>query len=139
YLGDLVNRPEFTPEARTPDPARMVEGYHHAAMTLNFIRSLLDAGFADLHHPEYWDLGFLQHAALPEDLRREYRQMTARLAEGLRFMEAVGERPIDEISRTEFFTSHEGLNLLYESAQTRTVPRRAGYYNLTTHLPWLGD
>jgi 3-deoxy-7-phosphoheptulonate synthase len=108
-------------------------------MTLNFIRSLLDAGFADLHHPEYWDLGFLHHAGLPEDLRREYRQMTSSLADGLRFMEAVGERSIDEISRTEFFTSHEGLNLLYESAQTRTVPRRSGFYNLTTHLPWLGD
>jgi 3-deoxy-7-phosphoheptulonate synthase len=39
----------------------------------------------------------------------------------------------------EFFTSHEGLNLLYESAGTRTVPRRAGHYNLTTHFPWIGD
>lgn len=139
YYGDLVNRAEFTPEARRPDPARMVEGYQHAALTLNFIRSLLEGGFADLHHPEYWDLGFLRHAALPPELRVEYERMTERLGDGLRFMEAIGERRVEEISRMEFFTSHEGLNLLYESAQTRRVPRREGHYNLTTHLPWIGE
>ena len=139
FYGDLVNRAEFTEEARRPDPFRMVEGYQHAALTLNFIRSLLEGGFADLHHPEYWDLGFMRHAALPEDLRQDYRRMTDRLADGLKFMEAIGERSVDEMHRAEFFTSHEGLNLLYESAQTRRVPRREGYYNLSTHLPWIGD
>jgi 3-deoxy-7-phosphoheptulonate synthase len=139
YYGDLVNREEFTAEARRPDPARMLEGYTHAAMTLNFIRALMDGGFADIHHPEYWDLDFMSHAGLPEELRDEYRRMTERLAEGLRFMEAIGERSIDQLHSVEFFTSHEGLNLLYESAQTRTVPRRAGFYNLSTHMPWLGD
>ncbi len=139
YFGDLVNRAEFTPEARTPDPRRMIDAYHHAAMTLNFIRSLLDGGFADLHHPEYWDLGFMRHAGLPGELREEYTRTAQRLADGLEFMEAIGERTVDQLSRVEFFTSHEGLNLLYESAQTRKVPRREGYYNLSTHLPWLGE
>lgn len=139
YYGDLVNGVDFTAEARRPDPERMVVGYQHAAMTLNFIRSLLDGGFADLHHPEYWDLGFLRHAALPIEVRAEYERMTQRLSDGLRFMEAVGERTVAELTRMEFFTSHEGLNLLYESAQTRKVPRRGGYYNLTTHLPWIGE
>jgi 3-deoxy-7-phosphoheptulonate synthase len=54
-------------------------------------------------------------------------------------MEAMGETTIDELSRAEFFTSHEGLHLHYESAQTRTVPRRPGHYDLTTHLPWIGE
>lgn len=139
YYGDLVNRPEFDADARRPDPRRMVEGYTHAALTLNFIRALIDGGFADLHHPEYWDLGFMKHAGLPEDLRAEYARMTERLAEGLKFMEAIGEKSVDQLTRVEFFTSHEGLNLLYESAQTRTVPRRKGHYNLSTHLPWIGD
>ena len=31
-------------------------------MTINFIRALIDGGFADLHHPEYWDLGFVEHS-----------------------------------------------------------------------------
>lgn len=139
YYGDLVNRPEFSAEARRPDPMRMVEGYTHAAMTLNFIRSLMEGGFADIHHPEYWNLGFMQHAGLTDDLRREYERMTERLAEGLKFMEAIGETSIEQLSRVEFFTSHEGLNLLYESALTRAVPRRTGWYNLSTHLPWLGE
>jgi len=39
----------------------------------------------------------------------------------------------------DFYTSHEGLNLHYESAQTRQVPWRQGWYDLTTHLPWIGE
>lgn len=139
YFGDLVNRAEFTPEARRADPELMLTAYQHAAMTLNFIRALVAGGFADLHHPEYWDLQFLRHAGLPEEVRTEYQQASAQLAEALRFMEALGETSIDELTRVEFFTSHEGLNLLYESAQTRTVPRRDGYYDLTTHMPWIGE
>ena len=54
-------------------------------------------------------------------------------------MEALGERPVDELTRVEFFASHEGLSLHYEAAQTKTVPRREGYYDLTTHLPWIGE
>ena len=43
-----------------------------------------------------------------------------------------------EINRVDFFTSHEGLHLLYEQAQTRQVPHRHGWYNLATHMPWIG-
>lgn len=139
YFGDLVNRAEFTAEARKPDPQHLLSGYHHAAMTLNFIRSLTAGGFADLHHPEYWDLSFFESAQLTPQLREEYQQITRQLQDALRFMEALGEGSVDELSRVEFFTSHEGLNLHYESAQTRTVPRREGFYDLTTHLPWIGE
>jgi 3-deoxy-7-phosphoheptulonate synthase len=139
YFGDIVNRPEFSPEARRFDPRAMLDAYGHAAMTLNFIRSLSVAGFADMHHPEYWDLGFMSRADLPEDLRAEYLQTTGRLSEALRFMEAIGEGTVDQLTRINFFTSHEGLNLHYESAQTRTVPRREGSYLLTTHMPWIGE
>ena len=34
----------------------------------NFVRALVDGGFADLHHPEYWDLGFMRHAELHDAL-----------------------------------------------------------------------
>lgn len=139
YFGDLVNRPAFTAEARTPDPNLMVRAYKHSALTLNFIRALVDGGFADLHHPEYWDLRFFTHASLSPAQRAEYERMSRTLADGLRFMEALGERKVDDLTRVEFFTSHEGLSLEYESAQTRTVPRREGYYDLTTHLPWIGE
>ena len=135
YFGDLVNQFEFNDAARRPNPHLLLRGYEHAAMTLNFIRSLIDGGFADLHHPEYWDLGFCDNA----ELRGEYLEMVERIQQSLQFMESVADVPVEQLTRVEFFTSHEGLNLLYESAGTRTVPRREGFYDLTTHFPWIGD
>jgi 3-deoxy-7-phosphoheptulonate synthase len=134
YRGDLVNRPGFTPEERTPDPWLLVRGYERAALTLNFIRGLADGGFADLHHPENWDLSFVKNV----ELAGEYGRIVGSLRDALEFMEAVSDRRISETSRVELFTSHEGLSLLYEEAQTRRVPRRSGWYNLSTHLPWIG-
>src|SRR5699024_9425644 len=58
YRGDIVNSPDFTPEARHPDPHRMVQAHARSAMTMNFVRGLIDGGFADLRHPEYWDLSW---------------------------------------------------------------------------------
>lgn len=139
YFGDLVNAADFNEHARRPDPHLMVRGYQHAAMTLNFIRALLDGGFADIHHPDHWDLRFMEHAGLSAERREQYERMRDTVADGLRFMEALGEQKVEELSRVEFFTSHEGLNLLYESSQTRRVPRRDGWYCLTTHLPWIGE
>jgi 3-deoxy-7-phosphoheptulonate synthase len=139
YFGDLVNRPEFSASARRLDPNLLLRGYHHAAVTLNFVRSLSAGGFADVHHPEYWDLAFFRNASVDPELRIEYEQTTRQLADALHFMEAWGEVSIEALTQTCFFTSHEGLNLYYESAQTRTVPHRTGYYDLTTHFPWIGE
>ena len=139
YFGDMVNGISFDVASRTPDPQRLLRAYEHAAMTLNFVRSLAASGFADVHRPEQWDLSFASGARLPDGLRDAYRRTVERIIESLRFMEAMGERSATDISRVELFTSHEGLHLDYESAQTRTVPRREGHYCLTTHLPWIGD
>jgi 3-deoxy-7-phosphoheptulonate synthase len=134
YRGDLVNRLEFTPAARRPDPQRLLRGYERSALTLNFIRSLVDAGFADLHHPEYWDLAFVEHSPLA----REYQRMVNAIADSVQFMETLAGRRIGQMERVDFFTSHEGLHLLYEQAQIRRVPRRSGWYNLSAHFPWIG-
>lgn len=139
YFGDLINRAEFTPEGRSPNPDLLIQGYQHAALTLNFIRSLLDGGFADLHHPEYWDLSFFQNADLAPKRKAQYEHMSRTLADGLAFMENLGEQRVEDSTRVDFYTSHEGLNLTYETAQTRRVPRREGWYDLTTHLPWIGE
>jgi 3-deoxy-7-phosphoheptulonate synthase len=140
YFGDLVNRADFTPEGREPNPALMVQAYQHAAMTLNFVRSLVVAGFADVHHPEYWDLAFLERADLPDELRADYQRTSRELLDALRLLRVMGVDSAQELGRVEFFTSHEGLNLEYEAAQTRTVPRRGdAHYDLTTHLPWIGE
>jgi 3-deoxy-7-phosphoheptulonate synthase len=135
YRGDIVNRLGFTKEDRTPDPQLLLRGYYNAALTLNFIRSLIDGGFADLHHPEYWELEFVRHASESE----AYEKMVSEITESVNFLENVSGKPISDFSRVEFYTSHEGLHLHYEQAQTRQVPRRDGWYNLSTHLPWIGD
>ena len=134
YRGDLINAAGFTEAERIPDPQRMLRGYERASLTLNFIRSLIDGGFADLHHPEYWDLGFVKHSPRAA----EYQRIVESIGESLRFMEALAGTTVGEINRVDFFTSHDALHLPYEQAQTRRVPRRDGWYNLSTHLPWLG-
>jgi len=136
YRGHLINRPGFTPEERMPDPFNLLEGYHRSALTINFIRGLIDGGFADLHHPEFWNVDFFQHAAAADD----YRRIIDSISAAIHFMEAVAGRRLDELTRVDFFTSHEGLHLEYEQAQTRQVPRRPDkWYNLSTHFPWIGD
>jgi 3-deoxy-7-phosphoheptulonate synthase len=134
YRGDLVNGAEFTAEARIPDPRRLLRAYERAALTLNFIRALVAGGFADLHHPEYWDLDFVNHSPRA----KEYQRIVESIGDSLRFMETLAGTQVGEISRVDFFTSHEGLHLLYEQAQTRRVPHREGWYNLGTHFPWIG-
>jgi 3-deoxy-7-phosphoheptulonate synthase len=135
YRGDLVNRPEFTALARTPDPQLLLHGYERAALTLNFIRSLLGGGFADLHHPEWWNIDFARAAPHVSD----YQDIVDHIARALQFLEIVAGRRLDEVRRSEFFASHEGLHLDYETAQTRRVPRREGWYDLSTHFPWIGN
>ena len=134
YRGDLINRVPFTLADRTPDPELLLRGYERAALTINFIRALIDGGFADLHHPEYWDLSWVKHSPHAE----EYRRRVASIRDSLQFFESLAGTQAGEISRVDYFTSHEGLHLLYEQAQTRRVPRRAGWYNLSTHFPWIG-
>jgi 3-deoxy-7-phosphoheptulonate synthase len=134
YRGDLVNDAEFTAKARTPDPQRLIEGHSKSALTINFIRSLIDGGFADLHHPEYWDLGWVEHSPLQE----EYRHMVEAIGDSVRFMETLAGESIGNFSRVDFYTSHEALLLHYEQAQTRQVPRQWGWFNLSTHFPWIG-
>ena len=134
YRGDLVNRPGFTAAEREPDPELLLRGYERAALTLNFVRALIDGGFADLHHPEYWDLGFMHHSPL----RDQYRRLVDSISDSLDFYEAMSGNRVHEASRAPFYASHEALHLLYEQAQTRWIDRRRCWYNLSTHLPWIG-
>ncbi len=134
FRGDLVNRGEFTESDREPDPQLMLRGYERAALTLNFVRSLIDGGFADLHHPENWDLDWVQHSPLAD----EYHQITRAIANSLDFFEVVSGGQVSAARRVEFYTSHEGLQLPYEEAQTRFLEHRNAWYNLSTHFPWIG-
>jgi len=133
FRGDLINGQEFTAAARRADPQRLIQAHAHSALTMNFVRALIDGGFADLHHPEYWDLAWVEHSPLAA----EYRKMVSGIGDSLRFMETLAG-PIAGFSRVDFFTSHEALLLHYEQALTRQVPRHRGWFNLSTHFPWIG-
>lgn len=134
YRGDIVNAPEFGRHARRPAPERMIQAYEHSAMSLNYIRALGEGGFADLRHPENWNLGFVQH----DSLRGEYQGIVDSILEALQFMEAVSSNPISDVDRVSFYSSHEALLLPYEEAFTRTESEGGPSYNLSTHFPWIG-
>jgi 3-deoxy-7-phosphoheptulonate synthase len=134
YRGDLVNRNAFTLADRTPNPELMMVGYQRAALTLNFVRALAEGGFADLHHPEYWDIGFA-HAT---PFEKAYRRIVRSITDSLDFFEFISGQPVHRTRRIDFFASHEGLHLPYEQAQTRFIERRGRWYNLSTHYPWIG-
>ncbi len=131
YRGDHINGHD--PSEREPDPERLLRVYFHSASTLNHLRALLDGGFADLHAPHHWDLGFVQN---PER-RAQYEGMLARIREAVDFMDAIGARSSDALGTVRFFTSHEGLLLPYEEALTRRIEGR--WYNLGAHFLWIGD
>jgi len=134
YRGDLVNSVDFTPEARRPDPKRLIQGHAMSSMTMNFVRALVDGGFADLHHPEYWNLSWVEHSPLAE----EFQRLADSLGRAVNFMETISGRRAGVLKRVDFYTSHEALHLHYEQASTRQVPRQHGWFDLTTHFPWIG-
>ncbi|MGQ4660009.1 class II 3-deoxy-7-phosphoheptulonate synthase [Lysobacter sp. F6437] len=134
YRGDMVNAPGFSAEARRADPRRMVKAHARSAMTMNFVRALIDGGFADLHHPEYWNLSWVGHSPLAD----EYRRMVTAIGDAVRFMETLSGQEVHNLNRVDFYTSHEALLLPYEESLTREVPRHWGWFNLSTHYPWIG-
>ena len=135
YRGDLINGFDATELARLPDPQRLIEGYHKAGLTLNFLRALADEGFADLHHPEQWELNFMKN----NDYYHEYEAMVESIKKAVRFMDAIAPEKATTLQKVDLYTSHEALNLYYDSAQTRQVPRKSGFYNLSAHMVWLGN
>jgi len=134
YRGDLVNHPGFSATERRPDPRLLPRAYERSALTLNFIRALVRGGFASLHNPGNWDLDFAQHSPAAE----EYRNIARRVTDALAFTENVLGVHAGEMEWVDFFTSHEGLHLDYEEAQTHRAPPSDRWYNLASHFPWIG-
>lgn len=133
YRGDIVNSPEFTLAAREPNSKLLLQAYSCSSMTLNFIRSLLDGGFADLHNPQRWDLSFVEHSTQ----KKEYKDIVNSIEDALDFLKAIDGLRSSNLNKVDFYTSHEALHLHYEQALTRKV-KDGLWYNLSTHLPWIG-
>ncbi len=133
YRGDIVNGYDFTEEARTPNPQRMLRGYHTAASTLNLIRAFTQGGFADLRMVHSWNRGFAEN---PANVR--YEGLAREIDRAVRFMEAAGA-DFDELKRVEFYASHEGLLMDYERPLTRIDSRSGLPYVTSAHFLWIGE
>ena len=133
YRGDIINKMGFDEQSRRPDPNLMIKAYEKSALVMNFVRALTEGGFADLHHPENWNLSFMDSSIISE----EYHRIVQSVIDSLEFVEAISDDN-SKVQRVSFFSSHEGLHLPYEQAQTRFLEHRGGWYNLSTHFPWIG-
>lgn len=134
YRGDAVNGYEFTPEARVPDPQRLVEVYHASAATLNLVRAFVTGGYADLRQVHTWNTDFVQTSPFGQ----RYEAVADEIDRALTFMKAIGADP-DEFHRVDFHSSHEALLLEYEQALTRIDSRTDLPYNVSAHFVWIGE
>ena len=137
YRGDIINGPEFTSEARIPDPVRMMKAYRQSAATLNLLRAFAQGGYANLEHVHEWTLGFLKDS--PQSHR--YQTLADRIGECLSFMRACGITgdTTPQLRSTDFYTSHEALLLGYEQAMTRIDSTSGEWYDTSGHMLWIGD
>jgi 3-deoxy-7-phosphoheptulonate synthase len=136
YRGDIINGFDATPEARIPDPARMLQAYTQAAASLNLLRAFSTGGFADIHRVHSWTLGFAEH-----DKAERYREMANRISDALDFMNAAGVNSdtANELARVDFYTSHEALLLEYEEALCRVDSITGQNVAGSGHMIWIGD
>eukprot|EP00045_Choanoeca_perplexa_P017412 m.253165 g.253165 ORF g.253165 m.253165 type:complete len:469 (+) comp17531_c0_seq8:102-1508(+) len=132
YKGDSVNSFDDLSK-RTPDPTRLRDAFLYSTATMNYVRGLMSSGFADLHHPDTWDMSFVKL----DEKRGKYEEMITEIKRALEFMEACGAMDDPSMSQASLYSSHEGLVLDFEEAVTRKVGDK--YYNLGAHFIWIGD
>ena len=134
YRGDAVNALAFEPDARQPDPRRLLEVYNHSAATLNLLRAFVKGGFADLRAMHNWNVDFVHNFNV--DFR--YEELSDEISRALAFMVACGVDN-DQFRTVDFYSSHEALLLEYEHSLTRIDSRTGSPYNTSAHLVWAGD
>jgi len=137
YRGDIINGPDFSAEARIPDPTRMEFAYFQSAGTLNLLRAFASGGYADLHEVHRWNLDFVGRSPLAE----RYQDLAHRIDETLAFMSACGmtSETTRDMRETDFYVSHEALLLPYEQALTRVDSTTGDWYACSAHFLWIGD
>jgi 3-deoxy-7-phosphoheptulonate synthase len=137
YRGDIINSVGFDEASRIPDPRRMIHAYNQSSATQNLLRAFASGGLADLHQVNQWNLDFTHKSKLTE----KYESMAKDIAKSLKFMEACGvnSKTYRTLRETDFFTSHEALLLPYEEAFTRQDSITGEWYDVSSHMLWIGD
>lgn len=134
YRGDAVNDLQFTKEARTPDPTRLLKVYHTSSATLNLVRAFTQGGFADLRLVHEWNKGFVRDS----EIGSRYEALAKEIGRALEFMKSAGVNP-EEFKTVDFYSSHEALILEYEKALTRIDSRSDQPYDVSAHFLWIGE
>ncbi|WP_018686269.1 class II 3-deoxy-7-phosphoheptulonate synthase [Actinokineospora enzanensis] len=136
YRGDIVNSLVATPEARVPDPGRMLRAYANAGAAMNLLRALTGAGMADLTKVHDWNRDFVRTSPAGE----RYEALATEIDRGLRFMQACGVED-SSLHSVEVFASHEALLLDYERALLRldSTSPDPKLYDLSAHFLWIGE
>ncbi|MDP7151995.1 MAG: 3-deoxy-7-phosphoheptulonate synthase class II [Paracoccaceae bacterium] len=136
YRGDIINELEFTPEARIPNPNKMLQAYTQAAATLNLLRAFSTGGYADVHEVHGWTLGFTEN-----EKAERYRDLANRISDTLDFMRAAGvdSDRAHTLQTVDFYTSHEALLLEYEEALCRRDSISGKWLAGSGHMIWIGD
>lgn len=125
YRGDIVNSPEPTAAARTPDPARMLWAHTNASNAMDLVRKLCAGGVSEPH--------------------AMHRGLVHTSSTGARHTgppEEIGEGPhVADDRESEVFVSHEMLLLDYERAvlwvdTSGPEPRLSSGL---AHFPWIGE
>lgn len=142
FRGESVNSFNADPNSRQPDPLRLLQAYHCSSATLNFVRTLMGNGFGDIQNLDSWDLGSMPKGAF----WKRYEQIASGLRDAMAFIsdvaDAAGSSSDARVATggfKHFFVSHEALVLPYEESLTRFIPEMGRYYNLSTHMLWIGD
>ena len=137
FRGHMIHDDAPIAAARVPDPERMLQGYFHAASTLNLVRAFTKGGFADLTQVQAWNQDFVATSSQG----KRYEALAGEIERALAFMAACG---IDlaatpQLHEVDVWTSHEGLLLDYEEGLTRRDSITGDWYDCSAHMLWIGE
>ena len=137
YRGDMINSLATTPEARVPDPSRMIRAYANSSAAMNLVRAVTGAGMADLAQVHEWNQEFVSDVAGRRALRAGGRR----------------DRPSDAVHDVPAGWTRTRCTRWRSSPRTRrccsttsgpccgwTRPASSPrLYDLSGHFLWIGD
>tara|TARA_Y100000814_G_scaffold292134_1_gene270031 strand:- start:82 stop:1416 length:1335 start_codon:yes stop_codon:yes gene_type:complete len=131
YRGDGINSIEFTQEARTPNPQRLLTAYHQSSSAMNLIRSLIMQGYTNINNIKSWEKIFLNN----DLLEKKYNKIFKQIRETLQFVKASD---ILQSPGKNIYISHESILLDYDNAFIIENENKQ-HFCCSGHMLWIGD
>ena len=131
YRGDGINSIEFTQEARTPNPQRLLTAYHQSSSAMNLIRSLIMQGYTNINNIKSWEKIFLNN----DLLEKKYNKIFKQIRDTLQFVKASD---ILQSPGKNIYISHESILLDYDNAFIIENENKQ-HFCCSGHMLWIGD